>query len=269
MRIQLHQRRATAHEAAATPRAVPANDSNNDSVTNWRTMRIRDAPSAVRIAISRLRPAPRAKQQVRDVHAGDQQHQPHGSKQNNHGRTRITDQASNCGRTDASRTAGVSVRMLLPKRVHDVRAYPAAPARVIRPVSTVPPGEGSALRAVQCWAYHQVCPLRRRVAMLTQRSRGLAADRKLKSFWHHTRQWCTDALPDSRSSPGCCDRLGTGCATCGRSGSPRGYRASLRPAERFCPNCGCTPSASKKPVVTTLASTCMGSPTPVSVSSLV
>ncbi len=46
--------------ASTSPSAPPASDSIKFSVSNWRMMRPRPAPRAVRTAISRLRPVARA-----------------------------------------------------------------------------------------------------------------------------------------------------------------------------------------------------------------
>ena len=51
------------------------------SVNNWRITRQRDAPSAVRIAISFSREARAGQQQIRDVGTADQQHKNHGAEQ--------------------------------------------------------------------------------------------------------------------------------------------------------------------------------------------
>ena len=66
----------------ATP---PANASNTLSTSSWRTMRPREAPIASRTAISRRRPAAPDEKQVRDVGAGDEQHQSHGAEQEEEG----------------------------------------------------------------------------------------------------------------------------------------------------------------------------------------
>ena len=65
------------------PRSPPASASKMLSVSNWRTMRRRPAPKATRKAISLRRVVARDSKQAGDIGAGDQQHQAHGTEQDN------------------------------------------------------------------------------------------------------------------------------------------------------------------------------------------
>ena len=58
------------------PRSPPSTASTHDSVRSWARSCRRVAPSDSCTAIWVARPAPRATQQVRDVRAGDEQHEP-------------------------------------------------------------------------------------------------------------------------------------------------------------------------------------------------
>ena len=71
----------------------PARESNTLSVSNWRTMRARPAPSAERIANSRLRTGGAHQQQIGDIGAGDQQHQPYRAQHHQQRITRVADDA--------------------------------------------------------------------------------------------------------------------------------------------------------------------------------
>ena len=58
-RVDRQQRRECRAQPTSRPSAPPASDSRTLSVSSWRTMRPRAAPSAARIAISRWRPVAR------------------------------------------------------------------------------------------------------------------------------------------------------------------------------------------------------------------
>jgi hypothetical protein len=60
--------------AIKTPNTPPRPASTKLSVSTWRTMRQRLAPSAVLTAISRWRATARDMKQVRDVGAGDEEY---------------------------------------------------------------------------------------------------------------------------------------------------------------------------------------------------
>ena len=73
-RIERRSARASARTASATPAAPPSAERTIDSVSSWRTIRPRPAPSTTRIASSFCRAFGAREQQVGDVGAGDQQH---------------------------------------------------------------------------------------------------------------------------------------------------------------------------------------------------
>ena len=75
------ERRDTPDAEQHRPSAPPISDSSRLSVRSWRMMRTRSAPSARRTAISRRRAGRARQQQIRDVHAGDEQHEPDGAQQ--------------------------------------------------------------------------------------------------------------------------------------------------------------------------------------------
>ena len=98
-RLALSTGRARAARASARPRAPrpttpPATDSTRLSTSSCRTSRPRDAPSDSRTAISFCRMKRARDQQVRDVGAGDQQHQADHAHQHDQRRREIVAQAA-------------------------------------------------------------------------------------------------------------------------------------------------------------------------------
>ena len=72
-----------------TPATPPATASSRLSVSNCRRITPRLAPSAMRRAISLVRPAARGQQKVGDVGAGDQQDEADSAQEDEQGRTKV------------------------------------------------------------------------------------------------------------------------------------------------------------------------------------
>jgi hypothetical protein len=85
------QQGADTEEAEPRPRTPPVTESSTLSVSSWRMMRARPAPSAERMANSRLRPGGADQQKIGDVGAGDEQHQADCAQQDQQRLARIAD----------------------------------------------------------------------------------------------------------------------------------------------------------------------------------
>ncbi len=123
--------------APANPKAPPRIAISAPSVTNCRSSRSRLAPIAERTANSFCRFAVRAKLQVRDIHARNQQHHSHRNQQNQQRRANITHKLAVQRDRHHLQTLRACERASLACRRQFVCS---APSSLPSPASTVAPG---------------------------------------------------------------------------------------------------------------------------------